>query len=123
MTHLCVTNAKVDKCNQHCIMKLDTLVCKIEANHMECLNRVLSTNFQGLEPSLYLAKGARVMFTNNSLHKLNISNKSTNMVKFINHSDLNLDGSLKSPCLPEFVWVDFVQEYKGTTFFPNDKTR
>ena len=122
MTHLCVTNIKVDKRNLHCIIKLDTPICKIEVKHTGNWNRVSSTNFQGLEPLLYLAKGARVMFTNNTLHKLNISNGSTGTIKYIkfNHSHLNLDGSLKSPCLPEYVWVDFGQEYKGTTFFPND---
>ena len=122
VTHLCVTNVEVDKRNIHCIIKLDTPICKIEAKHTGHWNRVSSANFQGLEPLLYLAKGATVRFTNNTLHKLNISNGSTSTIKFIkfNHSNLSLDGSLKSPCLPEYVMVDFGQEYKGTTFFPND---
>jgi ATP-dependent exoDNAse (exonuclease V) alpha subunit len=65
------------------------------------------------------------MFVNNQLHKLNISNGSTGCVKYIkfNNSDLKEDGSLKGPCLPEYVWVDFGEEYKGVTFFPNDPSR
>jgi hypothetical protein len=125
VTHLCVTNAEVDKRNLRCIMKLDTPVCKIEAKHTGSWNRVSSDNFQGLEPTLYLAEGARVMFTNNTLHKLNITNGTTGTVKFIKFadSDLNLDGTLKSPCLPEYVWVDFGDEYRGITFFPNNPSR
>jgi ATP-dependent exoDNAse (exonuclease V) alpha subunit len=107
-------------------MKLDAPVCKIQATHTGSgWNRVSSKNFQGLEHTLYLAIGARVMFSNNTLHKLNINNGTTGTLKFIkfNDSDLNLDGSLKSPCLPEYVWVDFGEDYSGTTFFPNDPSR
>ena len=125
VTHLCVTNAEVGKRNLHCIIKLNTPICKVEAKHTGRWNHVSNENFQGLEPSLYLAEGARVMFTNNSLYKINITNGTTGTVKVIkfNPDDMKPDGTLKGPCVPEYVWVDFGEDYSGETFFPDDPSR
>ena len=58
------------------------------------------------------------MYTNNNLHNINITNGSTGIVKVIKFSpaELKPDGFLKGPCLPDYVWVDFANDYTGESF-------
>jgi ATP-dependent exoDNAse (exonuclease V) alpha subunit len=122
---LFVYNRCVDKYNLNKLQSLNKSICRIKAKHTGNWRSVSSDSFRGLEPSLYLCEEAKVMFTNNTLSKANITNGTIGTVKVITFKDkdLNQDGTLKKPCLPDYVWVDFGDNYTGASFFPNDPTR
>ena len=74
-------------------------------------------NFGGLSSKLYLCVSAKVLLTRNLLN-IGLSHRSMGIVKDIIYVEDKL-----APKLPKFVWVDFGNDYTGSSFFPNDLNR
>ena len=74
--------------------------------------------FQGLEKTIYLAVGAKVVLTNNLAVQARLANGSVGVVK-----DFLYKEGAKVRDLPKCVWVDFGDEYKGNPFFCNSPER
>jgi hypothetical protein len=116
--HLYTTNNAVNEYNASRLKKLGNPIALVEADGSSGHGKFKDDKFWGLETSLYLAVGARVYMTQNVSAKLGLVNGSQGIVK-----DLIYEPGKNTPSLPKFVWVDFGEAYKGTTFFPKDKSR
>ena len=116
--HLYCTNSEVQKHNAECITKLEKPIAYIHAKHTGDGHKYGTEPAHGLESSMYLSVGSRVLMTNNVCQRAGLCNGSTGTVKEIVYSA----GSGEHD-LPLFVLVDFGSDYTGPSFFPRDHSR
>ena len=67
---------------------------------------------------MFLAVGASVFLTINQASKLGLVNGACGKVMDIVYGD-----GVAAPALPEYVWIDFGEWYRGESFFPRDQER
>jgi ATP-dependent exoDNAse (exonuclease V) alpha subunit len=113
--HIYTTNAEVDAYNKKRLIELDVPIALVEAGTTGHSN-LCENCFRGLEKQLFLAVVAKVFVTQNLCSKAGLVNGSNGIVK-----DIVYEEGATAPKLPKFVWVDFGEIYKGSSFFPNDK--
>ena len=107
-TRLFFTNEEVATYNYENLKKLGQPVAYIEAHHSSYLaKKIPPEDINGLQPSLLLAKNAKVILTMNLLASVGLCNgASGTVVDIIYHRDL------QPPSLPIAVIVQF-DDYKG----------
>ena len=115
VTHIFTTNQEVLEMNHKQLMELAQPIALIEAVHTGRSKKMKSDNFRQLESTLFLAVGALILLTSNICQPAGLCNGATGVVKAIIYRD-----GEGPPSLPWFVLVDFGDDYKGPTFFPDD---
>ena len=80
----------------------------MKARHSRGAHAISSDNMGGLEPIVYLAKGAKVMLTMNLWTDVGLCDGALETVIDFIYSE-----EQQPPCLPICVLVQFDEEYKG----------
>jgi ATP-dependent DNA helicase PIF1 len=116
-TYLFNTNKEVNLHNLKMLKAHNNPIAKVEAYNSTTKGKSLSPDqFNSLQNTLYLAKGALVLLTTNMWPEGGLANGSTGTVV-----DIEYDAGTPAPGLPKCVWVDFGSDYTGPTFFsPGD---
>ena len=84
MIRLYYTNAEVAAYNYECLVKLNQPIAEIHAKHSSELTKKISAEEMfNLQPKLLIARGARVMLTNNIWPSVGLCNGSTGTVVYI----------------------------------------
>lgn len=105
---LCYHKRKVAEFNLAKLKSLNKPIAVIKARHSRGAHAISSDHMGGLEPVVYLAKGAKVMLTMNLWTDVGLCNGALgNVINFI-----YAEGQ-QPPCLPICVLVQFDDEYKG----------
>ena len=113
-TRLFYSNEQVANYNHEQLTKLDHPVAHINARHSSALaKKISSDDFSGLEPLVFLAKGARVMLTMNLWSSVGLCNGATGTVV-----DIIFQNNHQPPDLPIAVMVEF-ENYRGPVFDEN----
>ena len=105
--------------NLSCLNKLNSPNALIETKHTGNGKSMSADVFMGLQVSLHLAVGARVLLTWNLSQGAGLVNGSVGTVMDIVH-DEEEDNETSPTCVPEHVWVDFGVTYTGPSFFPDN---
>ena len=115
-TRLFYTNHDVAQFNYNELQNLNQPIAVIEAKHSPATAKTIpSDEMCGLQPTIFIAKGARVMLTMNLWTDAGLCNGATGTVTEIVFAD-----DQQPPSLPVAVVVHF-DNYKGPSFssFPN----
>ena len=115
---LFLTNVEVDTHNGLCLHELGKPILLSEAKNSKGAKGIDEERFRGMKSAVHLAEGAQVMLTQNTSAPLGLVNGTTGVVK-----DFVFAEGVEAPCLPEYVWVDCGDQYKGETFFENNPER
>ena len=102
--------------NKHGLLQLNSTnpIAKICSQDNGRHNKVPADQAQGLQPILWLCKGAKVMLSLNLITHLGLFHRSTGIIKDIIYSNGNMP-----PQLPQVVMVEF-HKYTGTLFIQNN---
>jgi PIF1-like helicase/Helitron helicase-like domain at N-terminus len=133
-TYLFCSNKEVLEYNHDLLMKLNNPIVLIEAKNTGRAKNMSSDQLYGLECALFLAVGAKVVITSNVAQHFGLCNGTTGVVKDIvydkeqqyGRDNINTTTSgtaRKPPGLPEYVWVDVGNDYKGPMYFPGNEER
>ena len=107
-TWLFYSNDQVAYYNHEQLTKLEHPIANINARHSsEVAKKISPDDLSGLEPILFLAKGARVMLTMNSWPSVGLCNGATGTVV-----DIIFQSNHEPPDLPVAVIVEF-ENYTG----------
>ena len=110
-TRLFYSNEQVANYNHEQLSKLEHPVAHINAKHSSATPKnILSEDMSGLEPMIFLAKGARVMLTMNLWSSVGLCNGATGTV-----IDFIFENNHHPPDLPVAVIVQF-DNYRGPPF-------
>ncbi|CAB3979507.1 ATP-dependent DNA helicase PIF1 [Paramuricea clavata] len=113
-TRLFYSNEQVGNYNHEQLTKLEHPVAHINARHSSALaKKISSDDMSGLEPVVFLAKGARVMLTMNLWSSVGLCNGATGTVV-----DIIYQNNHQPPDLPIAVIVQF-ENYRGPVFIEN----
>ncbi|CAB4011401.1 ATP-dependent DNA helicase PIF1 [Paramuricea clavata] len=113
-TRLFYSNEQVANYNHGQLTKLEHPIAHINARHSSALaKKISSDDMSGLEPVVFLAKGARVMLTMNLWSSVGLCNGATGTV-----IDIIYQNNHQPPDLPIVVIVEFVN-YRGPVFNEN----
>ena len=113
-TRLFYSNEQVANFNHEQLTKLEHPVAHINARHSsELAKKISSDDMSGLEPVVFLAKGARVMLTINLWSSVGLCNGATGKVV-----DIIYQSNHQPPDLPIAVIVEF-EDYRGPVFNEN----
>ena len=113
-TRLFYSNEQVANYNHVQLTKLGHPVAHIHARHSSALaKKVSSDDMSGLEPVVFLARGARVMLTMNLWSSVGLCNGATGTVV-----DIIYQHNHQPPDLPIAVLVEF-ENYRGPVFNVN----
>ncbi len=113
-TRLFYSNEQVANYNHEQLTKLEHPIAHINARHSSALAKKISADdMSGLEPVVFLAKGARVMLTMNLWSSVGLCNGATGTVV-----DIIYQNNHQPPDLPIAVIVDF-ENYRGPVFNEN----
>ena len=113
-TRLFYSNEQVANYNHEQLTKLEHPIARINARHSSALAKKISSNdMSGLEPVVFLAKGARVMLTMNLWSSVGLCNGATGTVV-----DIIYQNNHQPPDLPIAVIVEF-ENYRGPVFNEN----
>ena len=113
-TRLFYSNKQVANYNHEQLTKLEHPIAHINARHSSALaKKVSSDDMSGLEPVVFLAKGARVMLTMNLWASVGLCNGATGTVV-----DIIYQNNHQPPDLPIAVIVEF-ENYRGPVFNEN----
>ena len=105
------SNEQVGNHNQEELSKLEQPIAHINARHSSARAKKMSSDdFSGLEPVVFLAKGAKVMLTMNLWPSVGLCNGSTGTVV-----DFIYESNHQPPDLPVAVMVQF-DDYRGPPF-------
>ena len=117
-TRLFYFNDQVANYNHEKLTKLEHPVASINARHSsEVAKKISPDDMSGLEPILFLAKGARVMLTMNLWPSVGLCNGATGTV-----IDIIFQSNHQPPDLPVAVIVEF-ENYRGPPLNPNKPFR
>lgn len=115
VTHLFGTNIEVLKENHSRLKNLKCPIVQVRAKNTGQGSKWNDTGkFRGLEHNVYLAHGAKIFINQNLATQYCLSNGTTGVIK-----DLVYGEGVSPPDLPDYVWVDCGDEYKGPNFFPD----
>ena len=95
-------------------MELGKPVAFVRAEHTGDGAKYSADTAEGLDSGLHLAVGAKVLMTSNMCPSASLCNGSTGEVR-----DIVYAPGKSAPDLPAVVWVDFKNQYKGESFFPD----
>jgi ATP-dependent exoDNAse (exonuclease V) alpha subunit len=110
-TGLFYSNEQVANYNHDQLAKLEHPIAHINAGHSSALaKKISSDDMSGLEPVVFLTKGARVMLTMNYWSSVGLCNGATVPVV-----DIIYQGNHQPPHLPIAVIVEF-ENYRGPVF-------
>ena len=110
-TRLFYSNEQVGNYNHEQLTKLKHPIAHINARHSSALaKKISSDDMSGLEPVVFLAKGARVMLTMNLWSSVGLCNGATGTVV-----DIIYQNNHQPPDLPIAVIVEF-ENYRGPVF-------
>jgi ATP-dependent DNA helicase PIF1 len=110
-TRLFYSNEQVANYNHDQLRKLEHPVAHINARHSSAAaKKIPSEDMSGLEPVVFLAKGARVMLTMNLWSSVGLCNGATGTV-----IDFIFESNHHPPDLPVAVIVQF-ENYRGPSF-------
>ena len=113
-TRLFYSNEQVANFNHEQLTKLEHPIAHINARHSsEFAKKISSDDMSGLEPVVFLAKGARVMLTINLWSSVGLCNGATGTVV-----DIIYQNNHQPPDLPIAVIVEF-EDYRGPVFKEN----
>ena len=113
-TRLFYSNEQVGNYNHEQLTKLEHPVAHVNALHSSVLAKnVSSDDMSGLEPVVFLAKGARVMLTMNLWSNVGLCNGATGTV-----ADIIFENNHQPPDLPIAVMIEF-ENYTGPVFDEN----
>ncbi len=113
-TRLFYSNEQVANYNHEQLTKLEHPIAHINARHSSALaKKISSDDMSGLEPVVFLAKGARVMLTMNLWASVGLCNGATGTVV-----DIIYQNNHQPPDLPIAVIVEF-ENYRGPVFNEN----
>ena len=113
-TRLFYSNEQVGNYNHEQLTKLEHPIAHINARHSSALaKKISSDDMSGLEPIVFLAKGARVMLTMNLWSSVGLCNGATGTVV-----DIIYQNNHQPPYLPIAVIVEF-ENYRGPVFNEN----
>ncbi|CAB4028381.1 ATP-dependent DNA helicase PIF1 [Paramuricea clavata] len=113
-TRLFYSNEQVANYNHEQLTKLEHPVAHINARQSSALaKKISSDDMSGLEPVVFLAKGARVMLTMNLWSSVGLCNGATGTVV-----DIIYQNNHQPPDLPIAVIVEF-ENYRGPVFNEN----
>ena len=113
-TRLFYSNEQVANYNHEQLTKLENPIAHINARHSSPLaKKISSDDMSGLEPVVFLAKGARVMLTMNLWSSVGLCNGATGTVV-----DIIYQNHHQPPDLPIAVIVKF-ENYRGPAFNEN----
>ncbi len=113
-TRLFYSNEQVANYNHEQLTKLEQPIAHINARHSSALaKKISSDDMSGLEPVVFLAKGARVMLTMNLWASVGLCNGATGTV-----FDIIYQSNHQPPDLPIAVIVQF-ENYRGPVFNEN----
>ena len=104
--------------NELCLTKLGCKIALIRASHEGNGSKFSSDSFRGLESSMYVGVGAKILLTSNLNTTVGLNNGSVGTVK-----DIVFAAGVKPPNLPLYVWVDFGESYSGESFFDDSVDR
>ena len=108
------TKEQVAKYNHEAITKLTSSIARINAiNSSAKAASATSDDAGGLEPVIFMAKGAKVMLTSNLWQQVGLCNGTRGTVDNILYAE-----GQKPPSVPIAITVDF-PDYSGPSFFPN----
>ena len=117
-TRLFYSNDQVANYNHEQLTKLEHPIANINARHSsEVAKKISPDSMSGLEPILFLAKGARVMLTMNLWPSVGLCNGATGTVV-----DIIFQSNHQPPDLPVAVIVEF-ENYRGPPLNPNKPFR
>ena len=110
-TKLLYSNEQVANYNHEQLIKLEHPIAHINARHSSAIaKKISSEDMSGLEPVVFLAKGARVMLTVNLWASVGLCNGATGTV-----IDFIFQNNHQPPALPVAVIVQF-ENYRGPSF-------
>ncbi|CAB4020199.1 Hypothetical predicted protein [Paramuricea clavata] len=110
-TRLFYSNEQVGNYNHEQLTKLEHPIAHINARHSSALaKKISSDDMSGLEPVVFLAKGARVMLTMNLWSCVGLCNGATGTIV-----DIIYQNNHQPPDLPIAVIVEF-ENYRGPVF-------
>ncbi|XP_028417864.1 ATP-dependent DNA helicase PIF1-like [Dendronephthya gigantea] len=110
-TRLFYSNEQVANYNNEQITKLKYPIAHINALHSSPLaKKISSDDMSGLEPVVFLAKGARVILTMNLWSNVGLCNRATGIVV-----DIVYQNNHQPPDLPIAVIIEF-ENYRGPAF-------
>ena len=110
-TRLFYSNEQVANYDHDQLNKLDHPVANINARHSSAsAKKIPAEDMSGLEPVVFLAKGAKVMLTMNLWSSVGLCNGATGTV-----IDFIFEGNHRPPDLPVAVIVQF-DNYRGPSF-------
>ena len=110
-TRLFYSNEQVGNYNHEQLTKLGLPIAHINALHSSAVaKKISSDDMSGLEPVVFLAKGARVMLTMNLWSCVGLCNGATGTVV-----DIIYQNNYQPPDLPIAVMVEF-ENYRGPAF-------
>ena len=113
-TRLFYSNEQVANFNHEQLTKLEHLIAHINARHSsELAKKISSDDMSGLEPVVFLAKGARVMLTISLWSGVGLCNGATGTVV-----DIIYQNNHQPPDLHIAVVVEF-ENYRGPVFNEN----
>ena len=109
-------NEKVAQDNYNKLKQLNQPIIQIDAQHNNSKAKHLSADdFGGLEPTIYLAKNARVMLTHNLWTEVGLCNGAMGTVVDVIYAE-----GCKPPVLPIAIIVQFdKKDYSGPSFCDN----
>ena len=110
-TRIFYSNEQVGNYNHEQLTKLGLPIAHINALHSAAVaKKISSDDMSGLEPVVFLAKGARVMLTMNLWSCVGLCNGATGTVV-----DIIYQNNYQPPDLPIAVMVEF-ENYRGPAF-------
>jgi len=108
----------VDTLNHKQLVELKQPIALVEAEHTGNSKKMGSSVFMGLVSVLFLAVFAKVVLTSNVCQPAGLCNGATGKIM-----DIVYEEGTQAPAMPKYVWVDFGNQYKGPSFFPNCEER
>ena len=118
VVHLYPTNKEVNERNIECLQRNGNPIVRIDALHTGAGKRASSQQARNLESKAYLCRDAFVLLTQNIWQSAGLCNGATGKV-----IDFVFSIECPPPGLPEYIIVDFGENYSGPPIFGENENR